>query len=67
MTAAAAPSTIEDTADDEKSFFCREGELPALAAPEGNVPCLGGGKGFLIALPTDVVADLDEDMLSSDF
>ena len=67
MTAAAAPSTIEDTAEEENSFLCKEGELPALAAPDGNVPCLGGGKGFLIVLPIDVVSDLDEEMLSKDF
>ena len=67
ITAAAAPSTIEDTADEEKSFLWRDGELPALAVPDGKVPCLGGGNGFLITFPNDVVSDLDEEMLSSDF
>ena len=69
ITAAAAPSTMDVTAEDENSFLCKLGEFPALAVvPEGNVPCLVGGNGFL-ALPDVGVTsdDLDVEMLSKDF
>ena len=66
ITAAAAPSTIDDTAEEENSFLCKEGELPALAVPEGSVPCLGGGNGFR-DLPDGKVSDFEVEMLSNDF